>query len=66
MGVVFTCVLVPLNWLLLPRLFPNGLTFRDVTLFKTIFGAVLGSIATLLAVRRALNEVHPRSQNMTS
>jgi hypothetical protein len=64
MGIVFTCVLVPLNSLLLPRPFPNGLTFTEVTLFKTIYGAILGSIATLLAIRRALNEVYPRPQSL--
>jgi uncharacterized membrane protein YdjX (TVP38/TMEM64 family) len=38
-------------------MFPNGVTFRNVLLFKTLYGTVLGSIATFLAVRKALNEV---------
>lgn len=66
MGIAFTCVLVPLNSLLLPHFFPSGLTFKEVTLFKTIYGAILGSIATLLAIRRALNEVYPRPQPLMS
>jgi hypothetical protein len=66
MGIAFTCVLVPLNSLLLPHLFPNGLTFTQVTLFKTIYGAILGAVATLLAVRRALNEVYPRAHSLVS
>ena len=66
LGLVFTCVFVPLNALLLPRVSPNGFTLTQVILFKTIFGAVLGSIATLLAVNKALNEVHPRQQSGTS
>jgi len=65
-GIIFTCILVPMNALLLPRAFPNGVSFRNVMLFKTLFGAVLGSIATCLAIRRALNEVHPLSEGLTS
>ena len=66
LGVVFTCVLVPLNALLLPRLFHSGFTLTQVILFKTIFGAVLGSIATLLAITKAFNEFHPLPQSRTS
>ncbi len=62
-GILFTCVLVPLNGLLLPRAFPNGLTLTNVVLFKTIFGAVLGSIATCLAIQRAFRQVHPLSES---
>ncbi len=57
-GVFFTCVLVPLNALLLPRLFPGGVSLADVVLFKTLFGAILGALVTWLAISRALNEVH--------
>ena len=56
-GLLFTCVLVPCNALLLPRVFPVGVTFHNVLLFKTLYGIVLGSIATLLALRKALHEV---------
>ena len=62
LGILFTCILVPLNALLLPRLFQNGFTLTQVILFKTFFGAVLGSIATVLAITKALNEIHPLSQ----
>ena len=56
-GLLFTCVLVPCNAFLLPRIFPEGVSFRNVLLFKTLYGIVLGSIATLLALRKALHEV---------
>ena len=56
-GLIFTCVLVPCNWLLLPRMFPNGVSFASVLLFKTLYGAVVGSLATFLAVRKILNEL---------
>ncbi len=56
-GLLFTCVLVPCNAFLLPRIFPDGVSFRNVLLFKTLYGIVLGSIATLLALRKALHEV---------
>lgn len=57
-GLLFTLVLVPSNAWLLPRVFPDGLSFRQVLLFKTLFGAVFGSIATGLAISRALSEAH--------
>jgi hypothetical protein len=55
-GLLFTCVFVPCNAFLLPWMFPSGVSFRNVLLFKTLYGTVLGSIATFLAVRKALNE----------
>jgi hypothetical protein len=56
-GLLFICVCVPCSWLLLPLIFPNGVSFGNVLLFKTLYGTVLGSIATWLALRKALNEV---------
>lgn len=56
-GLIFTCVCVSCNALLLPLMFPNGVSFGDVLLFKTLYGAVVGAIATLLAVRKVLGEV---------
>jgi hypothetical protein len=56
-GLIFTCVCVPCGWLLLPLIFPNGVSFGNVLLFKTLYGVVLGSIATWLALRKVLNEV---------
>jgi uncharacterized membrane protein YdjX (TVP38/TMEM64 family) len=56
-GLIFTCVFVPCNALLLPRIFPNGVSFANVLLFKTLYGAVSGSIATFLAVRKMLSEL---------
>ena len=58
-GVISALVLVPLNSVILPKAFPNGLTFRDVMLFKTLFGAILGGLVTWFTVSRALGEVHP-------
>ena len=57
-GVLFTCVLVPLNALILRRIFPSGLSTGSVVLFKTLFGAVLGAFVTWIAISRALKEVH--------
>jgi hypothetical protein len=56
-GVIFTAVLVPCNWLLLPRIFPTGVSFTNVLLFKTLYGAAVGSLATFLAVRKMLAEL---------
>jgi hypothetical protein len=55
-GLIFTCVFVPCNALLLPRIFPYGVSFANVLLFKTLYGAVVGSLATFLAVRKMLTE----------
>ncbi len=57
-GILFCCVLVPLNALLLPRAFPLGVSFAGVVLFKTFFGAALGALVTWIAISRALDEVH--------
>jgi hypothetical protein len=56
-GLVFTAVCMPCNVLLLPWMFPSGVSFHNVLAFKTLYGAVLGALATFLAVRRALHEV---------
>jgi hypothetical protein len=56
-GLIFTAVLVPCTWLLLPRIFPNGVSFANVLLFKALYGAVVGSLATFLAVRKMLAEL---------
>ncbi len=56
-GLIFTAACTSCNALLLPLMFPNGVSYRNVLLFKTLYGAVLGSIATLLAIHKALNEV---------
>jgi small-conductance mechanosensitive channel len=55
-GLILTCVLAPCNAWLLPGIFPGGVSFRNVLLFKTLYGTILGAIATFLAVRRSLNE----------
>lgn len=55
-GLIFTAVSVPCIAVLLPRIFPNGVTLGAVLLFKTFYGAAVGSLATLLAVNKALRE----------
>ena len=55
-GLIFTSVLAPCNALLLPRIFPAGVSFHNVLLFKTLYGTILGAITTLIAVRKTLNE----------
>ena len=55
-GLIFTCVCVSCNAFLLPLIFPVGVSFGNVLLFKTLYGAVLGSIATALALHRVLRE----------
>ena len=56
-GLIFTCVGVSANAWLLPKMFPSGVSFHNVLLFKTLYGVVIGSIATWIALRRALREV---------
>jgi hypothetical protein len=56
-GLVFTCVFVPCNALLLPLMFPDGVSFANIAVFKTLCGAVVGSMATFLAVRKVLTEL---------
>ncbi len=62
-GLLFTCVFVPCNALLLPRIFPHDVSFGNVLFFKTLYGTVLGTIATLLALQKALNEADPVCQS---
>ena len=57
-GLICTCVLVPLNAMILPKAFPDDLTFQNVIFLKTVFGAVLGGLVTWFAIFRALNEVN--------
>jgi hypothetical protein len=40
-----------LQALVLPQVFAKGLDFRQLLLFKTCYGAVLGAFATALALR---------------
>ena len=53
-GLVFTCVLMPLNAWLLPMKFPAGVRMFDVVLYKTLYGTVVGGLATFITLRRAL------------
>jgi hypothetical protein len=38
-------------------MFPNGVSLRDVLLFETLYGTLIGAITTSLAVYKVLNEV---------
>ncbi len=55
-ALAFTAVFYPLNAWLLPRGFPAGFSFHQVMWFKAIYGAVLGAIASYLAISRAFRE----------
>lgn len=55
-AVVFTLIGTAFNALLLPRLFPAGVSHHDVLLYKTVYGALVGMLATWFALRTILNE----------
>ena len=55
-AVLFTLVLTGLNAVLLPRIFGTSVTMHTEVLFKTVYGAVFGAIASFLAIRRTLQE----------
>ncbi len=55
-AVLFTLVLTGVNALLLPRSFGSVVTLHTELMFKTFYGAVVGALASLLAIHRALNE----------
>ncbi len=55
-GVLATIAFAICNYFLLPRLFPEGANLRGVLFFKTIYGTVLGAVATFLILHRALRE----------
>ncbi len=52
----FLVVCVSVNALLLPRLFPQGIAHGTVIAFKTLYGTVVGALASNLAIRKALRE----------
>ena len=55
-GLAFTCVCVPINDVVLQHVVPGGLRLSDALVFKTLYGALLGSIATFIALHKALYE----------
>lgn len=55
-ALIFTAIFVPLNTLLLPKFYVGGLSFQQVIWFKAIYGALLGAIASYLAISRAFRE----------
>ena len=55
-GVLVTCICVACNAVVLPRIFPGGLSFHHILLFKTVYGTALGCLATALAIRAVLKE----------
>ncbi len=56
-GLIVTLLCWAPNAFLLPRLLPDGASLHNVLLFKTLYGIVLGAIATYVALRRALHMV---------
>ncbi len=68
-GLLFTAAFAVCNAFFLPRIFPGGASFRGELLFKTVYGTVLGAIATFLILHRALRETGQpgslRSQSAT-
>ena len=55
-GVLFTVAFALCNYVVMPNLFPNGVSLRGVLSFKTIYGTTLGALAPFLILRRALRE----------
>ncbi len=55
-GLLFALAFAACNYFLLPHLFPEGASLRDVLWYKTVYGTVLGAIATFLILHRALRE----------
>ncbi len=55
-GVVAACVVAACNAVLLPRVFPPDVSHRDAVLFKIVCGAIIGCIASALAISAVLKE----------
>ena len=55
-AVLCTVVLTALNALLLPKVFGTSVSLWTEVWFKTIYGAVIGSFASYLAIERTLRE----------
>ena len=55
-GVVFTVIAWALNAFLMPRVFPDGLSFGHTVIYKTAYGVVVALIATALALSMVLRE----------
>ena len=55
-AIIFTCLLMPLNAWLIPRKYPTSVSLTCELWLKCIYGAVIGCIASLLAVSRTLRE----------
>ena len=55
-GILAAFVVVGCNALLLPRVFPATVSHSHAVLFKVVCGAVIGGIATALAISAVLKE----------
>ena len=55
-AVLFTVVLTAINAVLLPRGFGDEVSLRTELIFKTLYGAVFGAIASCMAIYRTLQE----------
>ncbi len=60
-GVVLAFLIWACNSFLLPRVFPADISFRSAVLFKTICGAIIGCIASALAISAVLKEAPTKS-----
>lgn len=49
-----TCLVVAVSWAILPHLFPAGIDFRALTIYKALFGMFLAAIVTPWAVAKVL------------
>lgn len=55
-GVAFTLVAWALNAFLIPRAFPDGLSFGHTVVYKTVYGVLIALITTALAIYIVLRE----------
>ena len=55
-AVLFTVALTGVNAMLLPRSFGSVVSLHTELMFKTVYGAVIGALASFLAIHRTLNE----------
>jgi hypothetical protein len=49
-----TCPVVAVSWMILPHLFPTGIDFRTLVLYKALFGMFLAAVVTPWAIAKVL------------
>ena len=60
-AVLSTVVLTAVNAILLPRIFGEAVSLHTELIFKTVYGAVFGALASYLAIVRTLQETDAAS-----